>query len=91
MNGKQLKPESLHSKPAQPVLADEKTLEWGCDGGVCVFVCVRVGLQMSNCQAELQGHSHKDKSDQGLHQRPDIPQSEGFGEKEQSQHIFRLV
>lgn len=55
---------------------------WGCDvmswGG---SVCANVGLQMSNSQAELQGHSHKDKSDQRLHQRPNIPQSEGLWEK----------
>lgn len=36
---------------------------------------------MSNSQAELQGHSHKDESDQGLHQRPNIPQSKGLGER----------
>lgn len=40
MNGERLKPESLHSKPASSVLADEETLERGCDvdghEGVCV-------------------------------------------------------
>ena len=59
---------------------------WGARRRVCVRVCyvcmcVCVGQQMSNSQAELQGHSHKDKSDQGLHQRPDIPQSVGLRER----------
>lgn len=44
-------------------------------------VCVHAQLQMSNCQAELLGHSHKDKSDQGLHERLDISQSKGPRER----------
>lgn len=40
-----------------------------------------VGQKMSNSHAEPQGHSHKDKRVQGLHQRLDIPQREGFGER----------
>lgn len=52
---------------------------WSEDVMGRVRLCV--GPQMSNSQAELQGHSRKDKSDQELHQRPNIPQSEGLGER----------
>lgn len=42
--------------------------------------CAGVWLQMSHSQPELQGHSHKDTSERGLHQGADIPQGRGIGE-----------
>lgn len=51
-------------------------------GGMTAWVCVRMwGSKWVIARLTLKGHSHKDNSDQGLHQRPDIPQSEGLRER----------